>query len=78
MQVLHEMNPDGQLRYYPGSPELARRLTRPQDRVLLNEKHPEDGVLLKDNMAGDRRVKVHWARAGMCRGRCCRCRRSVR
>ena len=59
MRVLHEMNPDGQLRYYPGSPELARRLTRPQDRVLLNEKHPEDGVLLKDNMKGDRRVKVH-------------------
>jgi len=27
--------------------------------VLLNEKHPEDGVLLKDNMKGDRRVKVH-------------------
>jgi 23S rRNA (adenine2030-N6)-methyltransferase len=26
---------------------------------MLNEKHPEDGVLLKDNMAGDRRVKVH-------------------
>lgn len=59
MEVLHEMNPDGQLRYYPGSPELARRLTRPQDRVLLNEKHPEDGVLLKDNMKGDRRVAVH-------------------
>src|SRR5450830_365322 len=59
MRVLHEMNPDGQLRYYPGSPGLARRLTRPQDRVLLNEKHPEDGVLLKDNMKGDRRVKVH-------------------
>ena len=29
MKVLHDMNPDGQLRYYPGSPELARRLTRP-------------------------------------------------
>lgn len=59
MNVLREMNPDGQLRYYPGSPELARRLTRAQDRVLLNEKHPEDGVLLKDNMKGDRRVAVH-------------------
>ncbi|MBP5143867.1 23S rRNA (adenine(2030)-N(6))-methyltransferase RlmJ, partial [Pseudomonas chlororaphis] len=59
MAVLHKMNPDGELRYYPGSPELARRLTRPQDRVLLNEKHPEDGLLLKDNMKGDRRVAVH-------------------
>jgi 23S rRNA (adenine2030-N6)-methyltransferase len=59
VRVLHDMNPDGELRYYPGSPELARRLTRPQDRVLLNEKHPQDGQLLKDNMKGDRRVAVH-------------------
>ena len=57
--VLHDLNPDGALRYYPGSPELARQLTREQDRVLLNEKHPEDGQLLKDNMKGDRRVAVH-------------------
>lgn len=59
MQVLHKMNPGGELRYYPGSPELARRLARSQDRVLLNEKHPEDGVMLKANMKGDRRVAVH-------------------
>ncbi len=56
--VLQALNPDGQLRYYPGSPELARHLTRSQDRVLLNEKHPEDGQLLKDNMKSDRRVAV--------------------
>ncbi|MCY1272086.1 Ribosomal RNA large subunit methyltransferase J [compost metagenome] len=59
LRVIHELNPDGRLRYYPGSPELARRLTRPQDRLQLNEKHPEDGQLLRDNMAGDRRVAVH-------------------
>lgn len=59
LSVLRAMNRDGQLRYYPGSPELARRLTRPQDRVLLNEKHPEDGRLLKDNMKYDPRVAVH-------------------
>ena len=53
------LNPEGGLRYYPGSPEIARRLTRAQDRVLLNEKHPQDGQLLKANMAGDRRVTVH-------------------
>jgi 23S rRNA (adenine2030-N6)-methyltransferase len=57
--VLKAMNPDGELRYYPGSPELARQLTRDQDRVLLNEKHPQDGQLLKENMRGDRRVAVH-------------------
>ncbi|MBV2133565.1 23S rRNA (adenine(2030)-N(6))-methyltransferase RlmJ [Pseudomonas sp. MAP12] len=57
--VIAALNPDTGLRYYPGSPEIARRLTRDQDRVLLNEKHPEDGRLLKDNMAGDPRVTVH-------------------
>jgi len=30
MRVLHEMNPDGQLRYYPGSPELARASRGPR------------------------------------------------
>ncbi|WP_277053161.1 23S rRNA (adenine(2030)-N(6))-methyltransferase RlmJ [Zestomonas thermotolerans] len=58
LKAILALNPDGELRYYPGSPELARRLTRPQDRLLLNEKHPEDGQLLKANMAGDRRVVV--------------------
>lgn len=59
LEVVRAMNPDGMLRHYPGSPELARLLTREQDRLQLNEKHPEDGRLLKENMAGDRRVAVH-------------------
>ena len=57
--VIRALNPDRQLRYYPGSPEVARELSREQDRVLLNEKHPEDGQLLKANMKYDRRVAVH-------------------
>ncbi|QLF93305.1 23S rRNA (adenine(2030)-N(6))-methyltransferase RlmJ [Pseudomonas sp. ABC1] len=57
--AIRQLNTEGELRYYPGSPELARQLSRPQDRLHLNEKHPEDGQLLKDNMAGDRRVAVH-------------------
>ncbi|MBB3102926.1 23S rRNA (adenine(2030)-N(6))-methyltransferase RlmJ [Azomonas macrocytogenes] len=59
LNAVRAFNPDGRLRYYPGSPELARRLARPQDRLHLNEKHPEDGALLKDNMRGDPRVAVH-------------------
>lgn len=57
--VIRALNPDGQLRYYPGSPEVARELSREQDRLQLNEKHPEDGQLLKANMKYDRRVAVH-------------------
>ncbi|MEE9101251.1 MULTISPECIES: 23S rRNA (adenine(2030)-N(6))-methyltransferase RlmJ [Pseudomonas] len=59
LEVVRALNPDGGLEFYPGSPELARRLTRPQDRVLLNELHPEDGRLLKANMGGERRIAVH-------------------
>ncbi|MHB2167051.1 23S rRNA (adenine(2030)-N(6))-methyltransferase RlmJ [Alsobacter sp. R-9] len=43
---------------YPGSPEIARRLTRRQDRLVLIEKHPRDVELLAEAMAGDRRAKV--------------------
>lgn len=59
LEVVRALNPDGGLEFYPGSPELARRLTRAQDRVLLNELHPEDGRQLKANMAGERRIAVH-------------------
>lgn len=59
LRIIKRLNPEGELRYYPGSPELARRLMRQQDRVLLNEKHPEDGPLLKENMKKDPRVTVH-------------------
>lgn len=59
LHAVHELNDDGELRYYPGSPELARCLTRSQDHLYLNEKHPADGQLLKENMRIDRRVSVH-------------------
>ncbi|WP_459475901.1 23S rRNA (adenine(2030)-N(6))-methyltransferase RlmJ [Pseudomonas sp. No.117] len=34
-------------------------MLRPQDRLLFNKLHPEDGRLLKEDVAGDRRVAVH-------------------
>ncbi|HVV94502.1 MAG TPA: 23S rRNA (adenine(2030)-N(6))-methyltransferase RlmJ [Hyphomicrobiales bacterium] len=43
---------------YPGSPEIARRLARPQDRLLLCERHPEEAEALRAAMHRDRRVKV--------------------
>lgn len=59
LHAVRELNEDDELRYYPGSPEVARCLTRSQDHLYLNEKHPADGQLLKDNMRIDRRVSVH-------------------
>ncbi len=46
----------GAPRRYPGSPAIARALLRPQDRLLLNELHPEDHAALKRAI---RRTAVH-------------------
>lgn len=43
---------------YPGSPELARRLMREEDRLVAIEKHPETAAALRLALGGDRRVRV--------------------
>jgi 23S rRNA (adenine2030-N6)-methyltransferase len=43
---------------YPGSPEIARHLTRPQDRLILCERQPEEAEALRAAMPRDRRVKT--------------------
>lgn len=43
-------------RLYPGSPEIAARLARPQDRLTLVELHPEDHAALHRQHARDRRI----------------------
>ena len=37
-------------RFYPGSPRLMRELARPQDRLSLFEKHPEEAEALRIEM----------------------------
>ena len=49
------------LRIYPGSPDIARKMLRPQDRLIAVELHPEDARALKREFAGDRQVSVHEA-----------------
>jgi 23S rRNA (adenine2030-N6)-methyltransferase len=39
-------------RLYPGSPRILSQLLRPQDALILNEKHPEDAGALRDAMRG--------------------------
>ncbi|MEP3200011.1 MAG: 23S rRNA (adenine(2030)-N(6))-methyltransferase RlmJ [Lentilitoribacter sp.] len=51
-------NTDGKLQFYPGSPMLARNLMRQQDRLTLNELHPEDFKSLAKHFAGDIQVKT--------------------
>ena len=37
---------------YPGSPQILAQLLRPQDSLILNEKHPEDAYALRGVMRG--------------------------
>ncbi len=46
-------------RFYPGSPWLARKLARPQDRLALCEKHLEECAALETEFGGAKRVAVH-------------------
>ena len=58
LDVVRAVNPDGELRNYPGSPVLAQRLLRPDDRLVLNELHPQDFQTLLARCAHDHRVRV--------------------
>lgn len=49
---------DGGLERYPGSPQLARRLIRAPDRLVVNELHAEDHYHLARLFAGDPQTKV--------------------
>jgi 23S rRNA (adenine2030-N6)-methyltransferase len=46
------------LRFYPGSPWLARLLLRAQDRLALCEKHPAECAALRAEFGGLERVAV--------------------
>ncbi|BCB28109.1 ribosomal RNA large subunit methyltransferase J [Sulfurimicrobium lacus] len=59
VDLVRAINPDGALRFYPGSPWLALQTTRPQDRLRLFELHSSDSRILQDNFADHaRRVTI--------------------
>ncbi len=59
VELIRELNPDGVLRAYPGSPHFALKLMREQDRMRLFEMHSKDSQLLQDNFReAGRRVKI--------------------
>ncbi len=58
VELLTEMNPVG-LISYPGSPEIARRMLRPQDRLIACELHPADVEVLRARYGHDPRIGVH-------------------
>lgn len=57
--MVRDLNRAGELRFYPGSPLIARRLLRPGDRLVLAELHPDDLRALKGNFPDDSQVAIH-------------------
>lgn len=57
--AIHALNPDGTLRAYPGSPQLAARALRPGDSLVLCELQPDEAEALRSRFRGDRRTHVH-------------------
>jgi 23S rRNA (adenine2030-N6)-methyltransferase len=47
------------LRYYPGSPVIARQMLRPRDRMVLMELHNTEAPVLKEYFKNDAQVSVH-------------------
>ena len=50
--AVQAVNAGAEPRLYPGSPRILAQLLRPQDFLILNEKHPEDAVALRNAMRG--------------------------
>ncbi len=58
LSVVADLNVDGVLRRYPGSPLVARRLMRPGDVLIVNELHQEDNATLRRVLARAPDTKV--------------------
>lgn len=59
LETVSALNPDGKLRFYPGSPRVVRHYLRPGDRMALSELHPNEVKVLGEEFAGDKQVKIH-------------------
>jgi 23S rRNA (adenine2030-N6)-methyltransferase len=59
VRLVQAFNPEGGLGRYPGSPEIARQLLRPQDALRLFELHPADVGNLAAHHASRPRTEVH-------------------
>jgi len=59
MDAVRSENPKGRLRYYPGSPLIALKLRRPDDRILLTELNRTDCAELETVVGRERHVAVH-------------------
>jgi 23S rRNA (adenine2030-N6)-methyltransferase len=59
VQQVRRVNPDGVLRNYPGSPQIALQMMRAQDRLRCFELHSTESKLLQEHLRdAGRRVAI--------------------
>ena len=58
LEAVRALNPEGGVRFYPGSPLVTRHLLRGIDRLTAIELHPQDSLALKTRFAGDWQARV--------------------
>lgn len=56
-----DLNPGGNLRYYPGSPLIARYLLREMDKLHMTELHSSDYPMLRNEFQKDSRARTERA-----------------
>jgi 23S rRNA (adenine2030-N6)-methyltransferase len=62
VDVVRGLNPDGALRYYPGSPYFADHILPHSGKLRLFELHPSDSQILEQNFSNQlRRVQIKTA-----------------
>ncbi|NIF24371.1 23S rRNA (adenine(2030)-N(6))-methyltransferase RlmJ [Candidatus Pantoea multigeneris] len=61
LSAVKSLNHSGNLRYYPGSPLIARHLLREDDKLQLTELHSSDYPLLRNEFSKDARARVERA-----------------
>lgn len=65
---IKDLNPDGELKLYPGSPWLALKSMREQDRLRLLEWLEAEAKVLTSNLSQEREVKPRAVKVQVCDG----------
>ncbi len=59
LTAIRQLNPEGGLRWYPGSPWLIAHLLRPDDRLAAVEAHDGQAALLRETLREARNAKSY-------------------
>jgi 23S rRNA (adenine2030-N6)-methyltransferase len=58
LAIIDDLNPGGDIRHYPGSPLIVRRLLRGRDRLTAIELEPDAAFALRNRFEGDFATRV--------------------